>query len=73
MVAAALAPAADAAGVADARWIGQTADRIVAVLEQSRSTWQMWHVRAEAQRQARTIDLPIEQSKWLVDLLVSEV
>ena len=73
MVAAALAPAADAAGVADAQWIGQTADRIVAVLEQSRSTWQMWHVRPEAQGQARTIDLPIEQSKWLVDLLVSEV
>ena len=73
MVAAALAPAADAARVADARWVGQTADRIVAVLEQSRSTWQLWHVRAEAQRQARTIDLPVDQSNRLVDLLVSEV
>ena len=73
MVAAALAPAADAARVADARWIGQTADRIVAALEQTRSTWQLWHVRAEAQRQARTIDLPVDQSDSLVDLLVSEV
>jgi conjugative relaxase-like TrwC/TraI family protein len=73
MVAAALAPTADAARVADARWVGQTADRIVAVLEQDRSTWQLWHVRAEAQRQARTIDLPIDQSNRLVDLLVSEV
>ena len=59
--------------MADARWVGQTADRIVAVLEQSRSTWQMWHVRAEAQRQVRTIDLPAEQSTRLVDLLVYEV
>jgi conjugative relaxase-like TrwC/TraI family protein len=73
MVAAALAPAADAARVADARWVGQTADRIVAVLEQDRSTWQLWHVRAEAQRQVRTIDLPVDQSNRLVDLLVSEV
>ena len=73
MVDAALAPAADAARVADARWVGQTADRIVAVLEQDRSTWQLWHVRAEAQRQARTIDLPVDQSNRLVDLLVSEV
>jgi hypothetical protein len=62
-----------AARVADARWVGQTADRILAVLEQDRSTWQLWHVRAEAQRQARTIDLPVNQSNRLVDLLVSEV
>jgi conjugative relaxase-like TrwC/TraI family protein len=73
MVAAALAPTQDFARTADARWIGQTADRIVAVLEQSRSTWQIWHVRAEAQRQARTIHLPVDQSNHLVDLLVSEV
>jgi hypothetical protein len=73
MVAAALAPAADAARVADARWVAETSDRIVAVLEQSRSTWQIWHVRAEAQRHVRTIDLPIDQSDSLVDLLVSEV
>ncbi|MFL6047175.1 MAG: MobF family relaxase [Propionibacteriaceae bacterium] len=73
MVASALAPAADAARVADARWVGQTADGIVTVLEQSRSTWQLWHVRAEAQRQVRTIDLPVDQSNRLVDLLVPEV
>src|SRR5215203_5849604 len=42
-------------------------------MEESRSTWQMWHVRAEAQRQIRTIDLPAEHSKALVDLLVDEV
>jgi AAA domain len=42
-------------------------------MEESRSTWQMWHVRAEPQRQGRTIDLPAEQAAALVDLLVDEV
>jgi conjugative relaxase-like TrwC/TraI family protein len=73
MVDAALAPTQDFTRIADARWVAETAHRIVALLEQSRSTWQLWHVRAEAQRQARTIDLPVDQSDRLVDLLVSEV
>ena len=42
-------------------------------MEESRSTWQMWHVRAEAQRQVRTVDLPAERASALVDLLVDEV
>jgi AAA domain len=42
-------------------------------MEASRSTWQMWHVRAEAQRQVRTIDVPAEHAAALVDLLVDEV
>jgi hypothetical protein len=33
----------------------------------------MWHVRAEAQRQVRTIDMPAEHAAALVDLLVDEV
>ena len=33
----------------------------------------MWHVRAEAQRQVRTADVPAEQAAALVDLLVDEV
>ena len=41
--------------------------------KQSRSTWQMWHVRAEAHRQVRTIDLPAEDVAALVELLVEEV
>ena len=42
-------------------------------MEASRSTWQMWHVRAEAQRQLRTIDLPTGHAAALVDLLIDEV
>jgi hypothetical protein len=42
-------------------------------MEHSRSTWQMWHVRAEAQRQLRTLERPTEHAAALVDLLVDEV
>ena len=73
MVQAALAPRAQTTPIADARWVANTADHILAVMEASRSTWQMWHVRAEAQRQVRTIDLPAEHAATLVDLLVDEV
>jgi conjugative relaxase-like TrwC/TraI family protein len=73
MVQAALAPSAETALIADSRWVAQTADHIVAVMENSRSTWQMWHVRAEAQRQMRAADVPVERASVLVDLLVDEV
>jgi hypothetical protein len=73
MVARALAPDTAPVQRADAHWVAQTADRVVAVLEGSRSTWQGWHVRAEAERQVRTIEPPAEQPNALVDLLVSEV
>ena len=33
----------------------------------------MWHVRAEAQRQVRTVDVAAEQAAALLDLLVDEV
>src|SRR5215213_170582 len=73
MVQTALAPSAETTPLVDARWVSQTASHILAVMEQSRSTWQMWHVRAEAQRQVRTIDMAAEQTAALVDLLVDEV
>jgi hypothetical protein len=73
MVQTALTPVAAAATIADARWIAQTADHIMAVMENSRSTWQMWHVRAEAQRQVRNADVPVERASALVDLLIDEV
>jgi conjugative relaxase-like TrwC/TraI family protein len=73
MVATTLAPAAEAPRMADAHWVAQTADRVLAVMEASRSAWQMWHVRAEAQRQVRAVDLLAEQTNALVDLLIDEV
>jgi conjugative relaxase-like TrwC/TraI family protein len=73
MVQTALTPAPETATIADARWVAKTADHVLAVMEESRSTWQMWHVRAEVQRQVRTADVPIERANVLVDLLVDEV
>ena len=73
MVRTALAPPAETTTIVDARWVSQTASHVLAVMEESRSTWQMWHVRAEAQRQVRTIDMPAEHVTALVDLLVDEV
>ena len=53
MVRKALTPPAGTASIIDPDWVAQMADRVLAVMEASRSTWQMWHVRAEAQRQVR--------------------
>jgi conjugative relaxase-like TrwC/TraI family protein len=73
MVRTVLAPQPPTTPIADSHWVAQTADHILTVMESSRSTWQMWHVRAEAQRQVRTIDVPLEHATALVDLLVDEV
>ena len=56
-----------------AQWVEGAAGRILAAMEDHRSTWQTWHVRAEAQRQVRGLQLQAEQSERLVDLLVGEV
>jgi conjugative relaxase-like TrwC/TraI family protein len=73
MVATALTPAAEPPRMADADWVAQTADRVLAAMEETRSTWQMWHVRAEAQRHVRTVDVPAEHAATLLHLLVDEV
>jgi len=48
----------------DAHWVGQTADRVLAAMEETRSTWQMWHVHAEAQRHVRTV---VAKLTWSLD------
>jgi conjugative relaxase-like TrwC/TraI family protein len=73
MVRTVLARPAETATIADSHWIGNTADHILTIMEASRSTWQMWHVRAEAQRQVRTLEVSAEDATALVDLLVDEV
>lgn len=37
------------------------AARVVSVLEGSRATWQVWHVRAETLRQLRTAGVPLDR------------
>ena len=56
----------------DARWVTATAERVVAVLEEHRATWQIWHVRAESLRQVRGAHLAAGRIDRLVDLIVDE-
>jgi hypothetical protein len=51
MVQAALHPSHQTGPIIDATWVAAAADRVLTAMEEHRSTWQMWHVRAEAQRQ----------------------
>jgi conjugative relaxase-like TrwC/TraI family protein len=73
LVQTALAPPTAVTTILDSQWVARTADHILTVMEASRSTWQTWHVRAEAQRQVRTTAVTTERASALVDLLVDEV
>ncbi|GAA1149644.1 MobF family relaxase [Nocardioides aquiterrae] len=73
MVDGALKPKGAARSLADSAWFAKTTDLIVATMEGGRSTWQYWHVYAEAQRQVRGANVPTNQVTQVVDLLVSEV
>ena len=50
-----------------------TAEKVLEAVEEHRSTWQSWHVRAEAQRQVRAIQVATDKVEQLVELLVTEV
>ena len=73
MVHTALHPDPVAGTPVNAQWVEDAAGRVLAAMEERRSTWQIWHVRAEAQRQVRAVELQAEQSERLVDLLVGDV
>jgi conjugative relaxase-like TrwC/TraI family protein len=73
MVQAALSPSPLTEWHPNASWLNEAADRVLSAMEERRSTWQSWHVRAEAQRNIRAADIPTSQANQLVDLLVDEV
>ncbi len=54
-------------------WVEVAAGRAVSALQARRSTWQVWHVRAEAQRQVRSTAGTRLASEQAVDALVDEV
>ena len=41
----------------DAEWLMATAENVLEAVEERRSTWQSWHVRAEAHRHVRAAEL----------------
>ena len=51
-------------------WLIDTSARVIGVLESERSTWQSWHVRAEALRQTRAAGVPAELLERVVDTIV---
>jgi AAA domain/TrwC relaxase len=57
----------------DAEWVTATAEKVSEAVEERRSTWQSWHVRAEAQREVRAAEIAADQADQLVELLVTEV
>lgn len=53
----------------DEQWVERTAVKVIEAVQTSRATWQVWHVRAEADRQVRGVDVPVEQVEELVNRL----
>jgi conjugative relaxase-like TrwC/TraI family protein len=54
-----------------ARFTAEMAARTLAVVACGRATWQSWHVRAEAERQARAAGIALEQLDEAVDRIVN--
>jgi TrwC relaxase len=68
-----LTPTSAQSPAADGEWVAATAGKVLAAVEAHRSTWQSWHVRAEAQRHIRATEVDTKKVDQLVELLVTEV
>lgn len=53
-----------------AEWIAECGSAVVREVEQRRATWQVWHLRAEAQRKVRCADVPAEHVAEVVQLVI---
>jgi ATP-dependent exoDNAse (exonuclease V) alpha subunit len=73
MINEALIPVSIKSPEVNAGWVAATAEKVLAAVEEHRSTWQSWHVCAEAQRHLRGIQVPADQVDQLVELLITEV
>jgi conjugative relaxase-like TrwC/TraI family protein len=73
MISHALHPGPAPSAVLDSEWMTAIAEKVLAAVEERRSTWQSWHVRAEALRHVRTVQVPTAKVDQLVELLVAEV
>ncbi len=60
------------AATVDAAWVREAAQRVRDEIQSRRSTWQVWHVRAEAHRQVRAANLPAHQVDAVVDLVTDQ-
>ncbi|MCZ4499982.1 MAG: primase catalytic core, N-terminal domain [Marmoricola sp.] len=60
-------------GRSDPDRLHATAQFVVAALEATRATWQVWHVRAEVDRQVRAAEVPLAQLDKVADQLIDHV
>ena len=72
MIQAARHPAAVESLVPTRAWMEDTAKRVVAVVQRDRSTWQTWHLRDEALRWVRAVEVPSQHIETVTDLLVDQ-
>lgn len=57
---------------ADEQWVRRTAGKVLAHVQAHRSSWQTWHLRAEAHRHIRDLAVPAARVETVVDRLVTE-
>ena len=72
MVTAACGPQGQNRPRVDAAWMASTASQIVETMQERRSTWQVWHVHAEALRRVRGTNVARSDLDRVVDLLVRQ-
>jgi DNA primase catalytic core len=53
------------------QWVAGTASQVLTTVSGARSTWQMWHVRAEAERRARNAGVALLDLDGAVDRVVA--
>jgi hypothetical protein len=73
MINKALTPTSVLGPAVDAGWVTAAVEKVLAAVEEHRSTWQSWHIYAEAQRHIRAAEVDTDKVDQLVELLVAEV
>ena len=62
MISKTLNPISMTSPLVDAEWVSATAEKVLEAVEEHRSTWQSWHVRAEAHRRSGPYRFPPTKS-----------
>ena len=70
MVTNALFPTKPARTPVTADWVATAASNVVAEVQSRMSTWQVWHLRAEAERQIRGVEVTTDRAEALVSLII---
>ena len=72
MIHAALHPLPGERHIPNQAWLEHEARRVVAIVQRDRSTWQTWHLRAEALRSVRAVEVPSKHVHTVVNLLLDQ-